>query len=89
MTIFLVNIANIQASLSLCVSVSLCFGLKTKSTGLPWWLSGKELPANAGDMGSIPGLEIVRVLRDNRAHAPQLLSQSSRALVPQQKKLLQ
>ena len=22
---------------------------------LPWWLSGKELPANAGDMGSIPG----------------------------------
>ena len=23
--------------------------------GLPWWLSGKELPANAGDEGSIPG----------------------------------
>ena len=24
--------------------------------GLPWWLSGKNTPANAGDMGSIPGL---------------------------------
>ena len=24
--------------------------------GLPWWLSGKESPANAGDMGSSPDL---------------------------------
>ena len=23
--------------------------------GLPWWLSSKESPANAGDTGSIPG----------------------------------
>ena len=23
--------------------------------GLPWQLSGKELPANAGELGSIPG----------------------------------
>ena len=23
---------------------------------LPWWLSGKELPTNAGDRGLIPGL---------------------------------
>ena len=23
--------------------------------GLPWWLSHKELPANAGDVDSIPG----------------------------------
>ena len=23
--------------------------------GHPWWLNGKELPVNAGDMGSIPG----------------------------------
>ena len=22
--------------------------------GLPWWLSGKDLPTNAGDLGSIP-----------------------------------
>ena len=28
-----------------------------KPTGLPWWLSGKELHAKAGDVGSIPGLE--------------------------------
>ena len=26
--------------------------------GLPRWLSGKESACNAGDMGSIPGLEI-------------------------------
>ena len=25
--------------------------------GLPWWLSGKESACNAGDVGSIPGLE--------------------------------
>ena len=24
--------------------------------GFPWWLSVKNLPANAGDLGSIPGL---------------------------------
>ena len=24
--------------------------------GLPWWLSGKESAANAGDTGLIPGL---------------------------------
>ena len=24
-------------------------------SGLPWWLSGKELPANAGEAGLIPG----------------------------------
>ena len=28
--------------------------------GLPWWLSGKKknLPANAGDVGSVPGSRI-------------------------------
>ena len=25
--------------------------------GFPWWLSGKNLPANAGDLGSVPGSE--------------------------------
>ena len=25
--------------------------------GFPWWLSDKNSPANAGDAGSIPGLE--------------------------------
>ena len=27
--------------------------------GLPWWLSGKELAGNAGNMGSIPGWGIL------------------------------
>ena len=26
----------------------------TYNHGLPWWLSGENLPANAGDIGSIP-----------------------------------
>ena len=30
---------------------------------IPWWLSGKESPATAGDTGSIPGLR--------RSHMPQ------------------
>ena len=28
----------------------------TYKNGLLWWLSNKESPCNAGDMGSIPGL---------------------------------
>ena len=31
-------------------------------------------PANAGDMGSIPGPGRFHTLRDNEAHVPQLLS---------------
>ena len=31
--------------------------------GLPWWVSGKELSVNAGEMGLIPGL--------GRSHMPQ------------------
>ena len=27
----------------------------TLPQGLTWWLGGKEPPANAGDVGSIPG----------------------------------
>ena len=30
----------------------ICFWIKNR--WLPWWLSGKESPANAGDVGSIP-----------------------------------
>ena len=29
-------------------------GVWSDAQGLPWWLSGKELPANAGDAGLIP-----------------------------------
>ena len=35
-------------------TLTLCFTLPRK--GLPWWLSGKNLPANAADVGLIPGL---------------------------------
>ena len=35
---------------------------KKKTPGLHWWLSGKESPANPGDMGLIPGL--------GKAHVP-------------------
>ena len=34
----------------------------------------KNPPANAGDMGLIPGLEISHVPWSNQAHVPQLLS---------------
>ena len=32
----------------MCVYMYICIWL-------PWWLSGKDQPANAGDVGSIPG----------------------------------
>ena len=35
-------------------TLTLCFTIPRK--GLPWWLSGKNLPANAADVGLIPGL---------------------------------
>ena len=38
---------------------------KKKGTGLPWWLSGYESPASAGDMGSIPDPGRFHVLWSN------------------------
>ena len=43
----------------------------------------KNLPANAGDMGSSPGLGRSHMLWNSEAHAPQLLSLCSRARKPQ------
>ena len=43
----------------------------------------KNPPANAGDMGSIPGPGRSHVPRSNEARAPQLLSLCSRAHEPQ------
>ena len=43
----------------------------------------KNLPASAGDMGSIPGLGRPHMPRSNSAHAPQLLSLCSRVHEPQ------
>ena len=43
----------------------------------------KNLPANAGDADSIPGLARSLMPQSNEAHAPQLLSLCSRAQEPQ------
>ena len=43
----------------------------------------KNLPANAGDRGSSPGLGRSHMPWSNYAHAPQLLSLRSRARKPQ------
>ena len=43
----------------------------------------KNLPANAGDMGSSPGLGRSHMPQSNQAGAPQLLSLRSRAPEPQ------
>ena len=43
----------------------------------------KNLPANAGDTGSIPGPGRSHMSRSNKACAPQLLSLCSRACEPQ------
>ena len=47
--------------------------------GLPGGPMVKNPPANAGDMGSIPGLGRSHMLRSNQARVPQLLSLYSRA----------
>ena len=43
----------------------------------------KNLPANAGDMGSSPGLGRSHMPQSNEARVPQLLSMHSRAREPQ------
>ena len=41
---------------------------------LRWWSSGRGAPANAGDLGLIPGLGRFHMPWGSYAHAPQLLS---------------
>ena len=48
--------------------------------GLPWWLSGKNPPASAGDTGSILDPGKSHMPQGNQVHKPQLLSLSSGAL---------
>jgi len=48
-----------------------------------------NLPANAGDMGLIPGLGRSHMFQSNKAHVLQLLSPPARAHVLQQEKTLQ
>ena len=49
----------------------------------------KNPPANAGDMGSIPGLGRLHMPWGNKECAPRLLSLCSRTHAPQQEKLPQ
>ena len=56
--------------------------LKKKSWGFPGGSVVKNLPVNAEDMGSIPGLGRLHMPRSNEACAPQLLSLCSRAGKP-------
>ena len=51
--------------------------------GLPCGPLVKNPPANAGDMGSTPGLGRFHMPRGNKAPKPRLLSLSSGACVPQ------
>ena len=51
--------------------------------GFPGGAVVKNPPANAGDMGSSPGLGRSHMPRSNQAGAPQLLSLHSRAREPQ------
>ena len=50
------------------------YSLKKEVFGLTWWLSGKESPANAGDVGSIPDLGTFHITQGNSACVSQLLS---------------
>ena len=56
---------------------------KHTNLGLPRWSMVMNLPANAGDMGSIPGLGRSWMLQSNEACVPQLLNVCSRAQEPQ------
>ena len=48
--------------------------------GFPGGAVVNNLPANAGDMGSSPGLGRSHMPRSNEAREPQLLSLSARAM---------
>ena len=56
---------------------------------LPGGPVNKNLPANAGDTGLIPGLGRFHVLQGNWAHVPQLLTLCPKTIAPQQEKPLQ
>ena len=57
--------------------------------GFPGGTVERNLPGNAEDMGSIPGLGRSYMPQSNKAYAPQLLIQCSRAHVLKQEKLQQ
>ena len=55
------------------------FSIKRWGKGFPGGPGVENLPANAGDMGLIPGLGRFHLLWSSLARVPQLLSPSSRA----------
>ena len=65
------------------VACDLADKTRTHQTGrrqrLSSWLSGKNLPVNAGDVGSVPDLGRSPMPWNSEAHVSQLLSLCSRA----------
>ena len=59
---------------------------KEQNRDFPGGAVAKNLPANAGDMGSIPGLGRSHMSRSNKARVPQLLRLPTRACALQQEK---
>ena len=57
--------------------------LKKNLQDFPGGSVAKNLPASAGDTGSIPGRGRFRMMWGNKVHVPQLVSLLSRALTPQ------
>ena len=64
------------------ISTFRSYYLKNTFQRLPWGLSGKESPANTGDMGLIPGLRRSHMPQSNDACAPQLMNPFSGAQEP-------
>ena len=65
------------------IGVHVSFQIKNNIGGFPGGTVVKNLPANAGDTGSSPGLGRSHMPRSNWAREPQLLSLCSRAHEPQ------
>ena len=65
---------NDHKSLELCKVIVNSQAPRLDGQDFPSGPVDKNLPANAGDMGSIPGLRRCHMPENNSAHAPQLLS---------------
>ena len=81
------GVAKSRTWLSDCTEPLGCAGLKMEFWDLSIDPVVKNPPANAGDMGLIPGPGRSHMPRSNEARVPQLLILSSRARVPQEKSL--
>ena len=75
----------INISLELCTQQNNFSRMKTL-WGFPGGAVVENLPANAGDTGSSPGLGRSHMPRSSWAREPQLLSLRSRACAPQQER---